>query len=134
MDTTSVPTSWWSMTDELEPHRIEVDLLMAPGVAQADELVQALSGRPSWHADAACRGMGPEIFYPGLGESVNRAMALCVLCTVRPECLRYGLVHSPQVGIWGGTSGRTRRSIASKTRQALEDLEPITNPGDLPPR
>ena len=116
------------MNDDLEPHRIEVDLLMAPGIAQADEFVQALTGRPSWHAQAACRGMGPEIFYPALGESVNPAMAICVLCPVRPECLRYGLVHSLQVGIWGGTSGRTRRSIASRTRQALEDVEPLDGP------
>ena len=122
------------MTDDLEPHRIEIDLLMAPGVAQADELVDALAKRPAWHARAAYRGLGPEIFYPGLGESVNPAMAICVLCPVHPECLRYGLVHSLQLGIWGGTSGRTRRSIASKARQALEDLEPITNPGDLHPR
>ena len=128
MDTTSVPTSWWSMTDELEPHRIEVDLLMAPGVAQADELVQALSGRPSWHADAACRGMGPEIFYPGLGESVNPAMRICVACPVRPECLAFGVVHSAQVGIWGGASARTRRSVATmakgpRTKQALENAK-----------
>ena len=130
MDTTSVPTSWWSMTDELEPHRIEVDLLMAPGVAQADEFLDALAKRPAWHARAACRGLGPEIFYPGLGESVNPAMAICALCPVRPECLRYGLVHSVQLGIWGGTSGRTRRKIASRnkgprTRQSLEDVEPL---------
>jgi len=81
------------MTEDLEPHRIEVDLLMAPGVALAVELVDALAKRPAWHARAACRGLGPELFYPALGESVNPAMAICVLCPVRPECLAFGLVH-----------------------------------------
>ena len=118
------------MNDATDPHWLPVELLMALGVAQADELVQALTGRPAWHARAACRGMGPEIFYPALGESVNPAMAICVLCPVRPECLRYGLANSLQLGIWGGTSGRTRRKIASRnkgprTRQSLEDVEPL---------
>ena len=48
----------------------------------------------------------------------------------RAEYLRYGLAKSLQLGIWGGTSGRTRRKIASmnkcpRTRQALEDAPPM---------
>ena len=112
----------------------DVQLLMAPGASQSDTFIEALTRRPAWHARASCRGMGPERWYPERGQSTDAAMKICLTCPVRPDCLAFGVVHSPQIGIWGGASARTRRSVAlmakgPRTRQTLADVEPVTNPG-----
>ena len=115
-------------------NRADVQLLMTPGAVQSDTFIAALTRRPEWHARASCRGMGPDLFFPERGQSTDAALKVCLTCSVRPDCLAFGVVHSPQVGIWGGASARTRRSVASmakgpRTRQALSDVEPVANPG-----
>ena len=101
---------------------------MDPFVSQSDTFIAALTRRPEWHARAACRGMGTNLFFPERGQSTDAAMKVCVTCPVRPDCLAFGIVNSPQIGIWGGASGRTRRSVATmakgpKTKQALENAK-----------
>lgn len=61
-----------------------------------------------WRAQAACLGADPALFFPERGESPDAALAICARCPVRRECLE---AHQDQVsGIFGGTSGRTRRA------------------------
>jgi WhiB family redox-sensing transcriptional regulator len=69
--------------------------------------------RPSWHADAACRGRGTAAFFPGRGqnETCASAKAICAGCPVRAECLDDALAHGEKVGNWGGTSERERRRL-----------------------
>jgi hypothetical protein len=53
-----------------------------------------LTRRPSWHSDAACRGIGAATFVLGRGanESIMaRARAICDRCTVSEECLDFAL-------------------------------------------
>jgi hypothetical protein len=60
--------------------------------------------RPTWHARAACRGVGPAQFFPPRGNPVRRvrsAVAVCERCGVAWECLSYGL-DNDCVGVWGG--------------------------------
>lgn len=66
--------------------------------------------RPDWMADAACRGMDTELFYPGRGESTAEAKAVCAACTVTDECRLSALVEREKFGIWGGLSERERRA------------------------
>lgn len=65
--------------------------------------------RPAWHAEAACRGMGPDLFFPARGQSTAEAKALCHRCPVQAECLTAGL--GEKHGIWGGSSERGRRLL-----------------------
>jgi WhiB family redox-sensing transcriptional regulator len=81
--------------------------LMFPGDCPDVEL---LAARPTWQTLAACRGMGPELFFPELGESTAPARAVCAACGVLQECLDYALT-SPMGGIWAGTSERGRRQL-----------------------
>lgn len=91
-----------------------------------------LTGRPAWHAEAACRDEDPDTFFPGKGDTltIRRAKAICAGCTVRDTCLDEALERREQVGIWGGigvremraerirrgmTSPRARRSDPSKS-------------------
>ena len=67
--------------------------------------------REGWTADAACRGLDPDLFHPARGDrrAVIRALAVCAGCPVAAECLDYALRNGITVGIYGGTSGNTRR-------------------------
>lgn len=71
----------------------------------------ALITRPAWMDDAACREHPELSWFPGQGEDVRAAKAVCVGCLVRQECRDYAAEHGPlTVGIWGGTSDRERRT------------------------
>jgi len=73
-----------------------------------------LTRRPSWHAEAACRGMGTDGFVlsRGANESImSRARAICDRCTVSQECLDFALADPDSMGIWGGTTAQQRRAM-----------------------
>lgn len=73
---------------------------------------------PAWHAQAACRGAGPEAFFPP--ESPERrgpsrqaqlayeaaAEQYCARCPVTVECLEAG--QGEGHGLWGGLSPSQR--------------------------
>lgn len=69
-----------------------------------------------WKADAACRGMDTNLFFPERGQThiVRAALAVCERCTVRQECFDYCRLSGLRVGIWGGLSERARRRIIDK--------------------
>ena len=70
--------------------------------------VEQLLRPPSWHARAACRGVGVGRFIGDLGGSTRQARELCARCEVRDECLDFALSQPDLVGIWGGTSAKER--------------------------
>ncbi len=65
--------------------------------------------RPAWHKDAACRGMGPELFFPERGHSTEEAKKICATCPVVDECWEYASENRERFGIWGGSADRSRR-------------------------
>lgn len=70
-----------------------------------------------WQELGACRGVDTAIFFPGQGESVAEAKAICASCIVRTECADYALSTGQRFGIWGGTSERDRRRLRSQLRR-----------------
>ena len=92
--------------------------MSAPEEQQRDFLAALMEGsgvtdaelfppRPRWMADALCREYPDVNFYPTLGESAEPAKAICRNCSVREECLAYGVDHVER-GVWGGTTERER--------------------------
>ena len=84
----------------------------------------------SWHADAACRGCDPSLFFPGRGDnqSVQRAQAVCAACPVQDDCLTH---HLPEkYGVWGGTSERQRRRIRYQHRIDRQRATTATAPAN----
>ena len=72
-----------------------------------------------WRIRAACRGPRTEVFYPPVtGERRDEkllrehmAKAICDLCAVRGQCLKFALQRGEVHGIWGGTSEAERRVL-----------------------
>ena len=66
---------------------------------------------PAWHAEAACRGMDPSIFYPETNTGSFLAVTVCDGCPVRGPCAEAGDKES--LGVWGGRV-RTERRIRQR--------------------
>jgi WhiB family redox-sensing transcriptional regulator len=70
----------------------------------------------TWMADARCRDMDPDFFFPSDGLGVEAAQRICANCPVKNECLEYALDHRIDHGVWGGASERSRRRILRERR------------------
>lgn len=67
--------------------------------------------RPPWHHQAACRDADGVDFFPGRGESVAPAKAVCRSCPMMEACLDYALEERIDHGIWGATAPRERARL-----------------------
>jgi WhiB family redox-sensing transcriptional regulator len=84
--------------------------------------------RPEWHRDAACVEYPVEWWFPERGQSPARALAICETCPVRAECLTVGLTSiqgAPTVGIWGGATGRQRRTMEKVKAPRVSHAEQV---------
>lgn len=76
----------------------------------------ALDPEP-WQEFAECRGMDPNLFFPGPHGSFKEARRTCAACCVRASCLEYALKNDILFGFWGGTSEKQRR-VLRRARKA----------------
>jgi WhiB family redox-sensing transcriptional regulator len=88
--------------DPPTPTRLPVELVAVP---------------PRWQSSANCVGVDPAAFFPTRGEPTDEARSVCAGCTVRDECLEFGL-HE-QYGIWGGLGSRARQRIRVQRARGL---------------
>jgi len=71
----------------------------------------------SWMADANCRGMDPEAFFPTRNDSsitIGAVLKVCESCSVQDRCLSWALHFNERDGIWGNTTGRQRRQLRGR--------------------
>jgi WhiB family redox-sensing transcriptional regulator len=57
---------------------------------------------------ASCKGRDPGLWFPGPGESMTAAKAVCRACPARERCLEWAVDANEQDGVWGGTSPEER--------------------------
>ncbi|MHB9862013.1 WhiB family transcriptional regulator [Streptomyces sp. YIM S03343] len=75
-----------------------------------------------WRHAAACAGEKTDLFFP-VGESdaalkqTEQAKAVCAVCPVRAECLRFALDTCQADGIWGGLTESERRQMKHRKRR-----------------
>lgn len=85
----------------------------------ADVWLPEPAGTPigDWIERAACRGLDPDLWFPGQGDntSYRKATKVCADCPVRVECLDYAVTNRIRGGIWGGLGERTRRPLIQAT-------------------
>ena len=70
-----------------------------------------------WRSDAACSGVGAELFFPA-GEreeeaaaQIHEAKGICARCPVRLHCLAFALSTNQEDGTWGGLTPSERGSL-----------------------
>lgn len=74
---------------------------------------------PSWKARSACapgrrHGVPPAAFHSSKHAEQTAALRVCAGCSVRPQCLEYGLASEEPImrsGVWGGTTPAERRQL-----------------------
>jgi hypothetical protein len=98
-----------AMTDQGDAYRWLDALLRQPPNAPdlptgAEILATFQAMRPAWFAEAACRGMGPDLFFIGLGGNARPAKDVCASCPVRGSCGDYAIATDATAGIWAGQS------------------------------
>ena len=87
-----------------------------------DEFVAVLTEAEPWRADAACAGQGTDLWFPERGAPSEPAKAVCAGCPVQLDCADFARRHHIQVGVWGGQSGRERR-----TRKRQRPAAPLSD-------
>lgn len=78
--------------------------------------------------DAACKGVGPEIFFPNKGGGYAEAVSYCDNCPVEAECYDYSERSGSNWGVWGGEIKRRGEPRPRKPPR----VRPI-NPPAMPP-
>lgn len=56
---------------------------------------------PDWKLDGSCREVDPDLWFPIRERDAMPAVLICRGCSVKDECLAYGLAHREH-GVWGG--------------------------------
>lgn len=73
-----------------------------------------LPPRPPWFDQAACRDLGPALFFPE-GRDAERdarsAISVCRTCPARLDCAQHALNEGEEWGIWGGLDEKTRSRV-----------------------
>lgn len=69
----------------------------------------------AWMSRAACLSHDVDIFFNL--HTTHQARRICSGCSVRTECLEYGL-NEPD-GVWGGMSPYERNRLTNNSRKTL---------------
>ena len=64
-----------------------------------------------WKADAACRDLDTDIFFPDSDAQAGPALEVCASCPVREACLDFALRTRQHDGVWGGHTESERRRL-----------------------
>lgn len=99
--------------EQLKPVRQDIGDVI-PGLAYR------LAPDTSWMSEAACRGLGPDLFFPeqGDGNTSVQAKIVCRGCPVQEECLNFALDYNVEHGVWGGeTDAGLRRARKARNVQ-----------------
>jgi WhiB family redox-sensing transcriptional regulator len=82
------------------------------------ESAHPLDGRPEhlqpgrgWRRFALCLGHPSDLWYPVGSDGGAEAIAICSVCPVRLDCLRWAVEHREREGIWGGISAKRRKQM-----------------------
>src|ERR1019366_9777080 len=90
--------------------------------------------RPTWHALAACRGVGPVLFFLEACGSYDVVRVYCARCSVSEECPRPGAPRSTACGAGSprtngpGDVGRGPRRHAGARRLVTDASHPLPQP------
>lgn len=94
-----------------------------------------------WRNQAACQGLS-SIFFNGRGgnETSKQAIAVCMTCPVRTECLEFAIDNAQSMGIWAGLPLKWREYArvliwhrGRSTAEAIEHIDGMRKAQQRPP-
>jgi WhiB family redox-sensing transcriptional regulator len=94
----------------------------AKQATEQNEQHQGARRRPedySWQADASCRGVDAELFFPATEDEAAAAKAICETCPVRLACLAFSIERNERFGVWGGLTERERARLSPAARESI---------------
>ncbi|HEX5097489.1 MAG TPA: WhiB family transcriptional regulator [Acidimicrobiia bacterium] len=74
--------------------------------------------RTDWQAEAACRDVDTDIFFPVSDADAGPAIEICANCPVREACLEWALEFRPSDGIYGGLTPIERHRLIRRRQKA----------------
>ena len=82
-----------------------------------------------WIEQAACRGVGNQLFFSAKPSDIAEAKKFCQTCPVKTECLQFALSfrYNDIYGIWGGKgmwyrkNETARRGKERRSKEVAED-------------
>ena len=87
-----------------------------------------------WRQRGACVVVPTEVFFPGRGQSVEPAKAVCRACPVVAQCREYALGIADLKGIWGGLAEEERQRARREQDDGSAPPPTRTGPPATPPR
>ena len=91
-----------------------------------------------WMADALCRQVGSEPFYPEPPEGmpatsaqryrdrmIQAAKEACARCPVRLQCLDHAIAEDERYGVWGGMTRSERKAEAARRGRRKPEKPPV---------
>jgi WhiB family redox-sensing transcriptional regulator len=78
-----------------------------------------MTGVGSWRDQAACRDLVTADYDPFFADTKAEeleAIAICVTCLVRDDCLTFAVRTGQQHGVWGGQPEQTIRRLIARDR------------------
>lgn len=78
---------------------------------------ELVNNTTEWKWDAACTGMGPDLFFLEPSQTLENkqrlaeARQVCARCMVRIDCLNYAMDNQIGTGIWAGTTPMQRKQL-----------------------
>jgi WhiB family redox-sensing transcriptional regulator len=77
----------------------------------------------AWQADALCRGLPSDVFYPPDNERggskrrrEDHAKRICRACPVLDACRRHAIELGEPYGVWGATTPAERQALRAGAR------------------
>ncbi|MFN8037896.1 MAG: WhiB family transcriptional regulator [Acidimicrobiales bacterium] len=74
------------------------------------------TGRPSWHAHAACHGQADVMFSEGRA-GIAKARAICDRCPAKVRCATDAIERDERYGIWGGLTPADRLNFKRNAKR-----------------
>lgn len=62
-----------------------------------------------------------DTFFAIRGGSTRKAKAICRMCPIVEECLKYSLKYETEFGVWGGVEQHSRSYIKRKSNLDVYD-------------
>jgi WhiB family transcriptional regulator, redox-sensing transcriptional regulator len=91
-------------------------------MSAAEDYYSLVNKQFAFMEEAACRGMGPDLFFLNEDEkSINiiklaEARTVCFKCKVQKECLDFATENNIKSGIWAGTTPLQRKALRRERR------------------